>query len=197
MSFKHSIEKLPARRIEAHLGSSKAWAPAGAILNGSAYNAGHRHGPWPGQPGAAAGVEACSLVDEVSGRPSQAAYCMSAYSHSAPVVQVNDPQLQPRLEPRPDSDAVFLHGMLEVGSGCHACSVTSHSCLWADHQPRTVCEGAEARSHSLTLLQSIADVEAQAYQLLQEMGASPLTQVGLSGWACLWSVEANLNRSAL
>ncbi len=28
-------------------------------------------------------------------------------------VQVSDPELQPRLSPRPEDDAVFLHGILE------------------------------------------------------------------------------------
>jgi hypothetical protein len=29
------------------------------------------------------------------------------------MTQVNDPQLQPRLSPRPEDDALFLHGLLE------------------------------------------------------------------------------------
>ena len=29
------------------------------------------------------------------------------------MAQVSDPELQPRLSPRPEDDAVFLHGILE------------------------------------------------------------------------------------
>ncbi len=54
---------------------------------------------------------------------------------------INDPNLQPRLEPRPENPAEFLHGLLE----------------------------------------SIAKIEAQAYQLLQTLGAPPLTQVYTAG----------------
>lgn len=50
---------------------------------------------------------------------------------------VNDPELPPRMKPRPESDVEFLHGLLE----------------------------------------GIADVEARAYGLLRDMGASPLTKV--------------------
>ena len=54
---------------------------------------------------------------------------------------INDPNLSPRLRPRPESDSAFLHGLLE----------------------------------------SIARIEARGYQLLQELGASPLTQVRTAG----------------
>ncbi|KJH71463.1 FGGY-family carbohydrate kinase [Aliterella atlantica] len=54
---------------------------------------------------------------------------------------INDPQLQPRLEPRPDNDVEFLHGLLE----------------------------------------SIARIEAQGYQLLQQLGADKLTCVYTAG----------------
>ncbi|KAK9805292.1 hypothetical protein WJX72_011497 [[Myrmecia] bisecta] len=54
---------------------------------------------------------------------------------------INDPDLPPCLEPRPEDDARFLHGILE----------------------------------------GIAHVEAQAYRLLLEMGASPLTKVYTAG----------------
>lgn len=53
----------------------------------------------------------------------------------------NDPQLQPKLEPRPDNDLEFLHGLLE----------------------------------------SIAQIEAQGYQLLQQLGADKLTCVYTAG----------------
>ncbi len=54
---------------------------------------------------------------------------------------INDPNLQPRLEPRPDNPVDFLHGLLE----------------------------------------SMARIEAKGYQLLQALGASPLTQVYTAG----------------
>ncbi|MEM7554114.1 MAG: FGGY-family carbohydrate kinase [Cyanobacteria bacterium P01_A01_bin.84] len=54
---------------------------------------------------------------------------------------INDPNLEPRLEPRPDNDVEFLHGLLE----------------------------------------SIARIEAQGYQLLQKLGADSLTRVYTAG----------------
>lgn len=54
---------------------------------------------------------------------------------------INDPELLPRLEPRPDNPIEFLQGLLE----------------------------------------SIARIEAQGYQLLQQLGATPLTQVYTAG----------------
>ncbi|WP_341527634.1 FGGY-family carbohydrate kinase [Nostoc sp. UHCC 0302] len=54
---------------------------------------------------------------------------------------INDPNLPPRLEPRPDNSVEFLHGLLE----------------------------------------SIARIEAQGYELLQKMGADKLTRVYTAG----------------
>ncbi|MGJ5672996.1 MAG: FGGY-family carbohydrate kinase [Nostochopsis sp.] len=54
---------------------------------------------------------------------------------------VNDPNLQPRLEPRPDHPVEFLHGLLE----------------------------------------SIAQIEAHGYKLLQELGADKLIRVYTAG----------------
>jgi xylulokinase len=54
---------------------------------------------------------------------------------------VNDANLAPRLEPRPDSSVEFLHGLLE----------------------------------------SMARIEAQGYQRLQELGTSPLSRVYTAG----------------
>ncbi|MEG3849999.1 FGGY-family carbohydrate kinase [Microcoleus sp. herbarium19] len=54
---------------------------------------------------------------------------------------INDPNLPPRLEPRPTDSLEFLHGLLE----------------------------------------SIARIEARGYQLLQELGATPLTKVYTAG----------------
>ncbi len=54
---------------------------------------------------------------------------------------VNDPDLLPRLEPRPGDRVAFLHGLLE----------------------------------------SMARIEAQGYQRLQELGATPLQQVYTAG----------------
>ncbi|MEG4234392.1 FGGY-family carbohydrate kinase [Microcoleus sp. Pol11C3] len=54
---------------------------------------------------------------------------------------INDPNLPPRLEPRPTDAVEFLHGLLE----------------------------------------SIARIEARGYQLLQELGATPLTKVYTAG----------------
>jgi len=54
---------------------------------------------------------------------------------------INDPNLQPRLEPRPDDPVKFLHGLLE----------------------------------------SMARIEARGYQILQELGASPIQQIYTAG----------------
>eukprot|EP00879_Flechtneria_rotunda_P024336 GHRR01025793.1.p1 GENE.GHRR01025793.1~~GHRR01025793.1.p1 ORF type:complete len:247 (+),score=74.84 GHRR01025793.1:157-897(+) len=54
---------------------------------------------------------------------------------------VYDPQMRPRLVPRPESDVLFLQGMLE----------------------------------------SMARIEAQAYCLLRDLGASPVTRVVTAG----------------
>lgn len=54
---------------------------------------------------------------------------------------VNDPQLAPRMEPRPQNDAKFLHGLLD----------------------------------------GMAQIEAQGYRKLAELGASPLKQVATAG----------------
>ncbi len=54
---------------------------------------------------------------------------------------VNDPNLQPKLEPRPTEPVEFLHGLLE----------------------------------------SMARIEARGYQLLQQLGATPLTRVYTAG----------------
>ncbi len=54
---------------------------------------------------------------------------------------INDPELLPRLQPRPDNSVEFLQGLLE----------------------------------------GIAKIEAQGYQLLQQLGATPLTQVYTAG----------------
>jgi D-ribulokinase len=54
---------------------------------------------------------------------------------------INDPNLAPRLNPRPDDPVEFLHGLLE----------------------------------------SMARIEAQGYQLLQELGASPIQQIYTAG----------------
>lgn len=54
---------------------------------------------------------------------------------------INDPLLLPRLDPRPESNVEFLHGLLE----------------------------------------SMARIEARGYQLLQALGATPLTKVYTAG----------------
>jgi D-ribulokinase len=54
---------------------------------------------------------------------------------------IQDPTLQPRLQPRPEDPVLFLHGLLE----------------------------------------GIAQIEAQAYQKLQQLGAAPLQRVYTSG----------------
>jgi D-ribulokinase len=61
---------------------------------------------------------------------------------------INDPNLPPRLEPRPSDRAAFLHGLLE----------------------------------------SMARIEALGYQRLQELGATPLTQVYTAGGGAANSV---------
>ena len=67
---------------------------------------------------------------------------------------INDPNLPPRLEPRPADSVEFLHGLLE----------------------------------------SIARIEARGYQLLQELGATPLTKVYTAGGGAknsVWSAIRN------
>ncbi len=54
---------------------------------------------------------------------------------------INDPQLSPRLEPRPDQNKEFLHGLLE----------------------------------------SMARIETRGYELLQYLGADPLTHIYTAG----------------
>jgi len=54
---------------------------------------------------------------------------------------INDPQLPPRLDPRPENPVEFLHGLLE----------------------------------------SMARIEARGYQLLQQLGATPLSRVYTAG----------------
>jgi xylulokinase len=54
---------------------------------------------------------------------------------------LNDPNLPPKLTPRPDNPAAFLHGLLE----------------------------------------SMARIEASGYQLLQDLGATPLTKIYTAG----------------
>jgi sugar (pentulose or hexulose) kinase len=54
---------------------------------------------------------------------------------------INDPQLLPRLEPRPDQPQQFLHGLLE----------------------------------------SMARIESQGYELLKQLGADPLTHIYTAG----------------
>jgi D-ribulokinase len=54
---------------------------------------------------------------------------------------INDPNMQPKLTPRPESDVVFLHGMLD----------------------------------------SMARIEQQSYQCLQQAGATPLTSIRTVG----------------
>jgi D-ribulokinase len=71
---------------------------------------------------------------------------------------INDPNLPPRLEPRPADSVEFLHGLLE----------------------------------------SIARIEAQGYQLLQQLGATELTRVYTAGGGAknpAWTVirERHLN----
>lgn len=39
---------------------------------------------------------------------------------------VNDPQLQPRLEPRPDDDALFLQGEVVLLVACAQCSTANN-----------------------------------------------------------------------
>ncbi|MGL5063341.1 MAG: FGGY-family carbohydrate kinase [Microcoleus sp.] len=67
---------------------------------------------------------------------------------------INDPNLLPKLEPRPADAGEFLHGLLE----------------------------------------SIARIEARGYQLLQELGATPLTKVYTAGGGAknpVWSAMRN------
>ena len=70
---------------------------------------------------------------------------------------INDPNLPPRLEPRPTDPVEFLHGLLE----------------------------------------SIARIEARGYQLLQELGATPLTKVYTAGGGAKNSVWSAIRKRYL
>ncbi|MEG4022401.1 FGGY-family carbohydrate kinase [Microcoleus sp. S13C4] len=70
---------------------------------------------------------------------------------------INDPNLPPRLEPRPTDSVEFLHGLLE----------------------------------------SIARIEARGYQLLQELGAPPLTKVYTAGGGAKNSVWSAIRKRYL
>ncbi|MEG4026696.1 MULTISPECIES: FGGY-family carbohydrate kinase [unclassified Microcoleus] len=70
---------------------------------------------------------------------------------------INDPNLPPRLEPRPTDSVEFLHGLLE----------------------------------------SIARIEARGYQLLQELGATPLTKVYTAGGGAKNSVWSAIRKRYL
>ncbi|UNU23033.1 FGGY-family carbohydrate kinase [Microcoleus vaginatus] len=70
---------------------------------------------------------------------------------------INDPNLPPRLEPRPTDSVEFLHGLLE----------------------------------------SIARIEARGYQLLQELGATPLTKVYTAGGGAKNSVWSAIRQRYL
>ncbi|MEG4074531.1 FGGY-family carbohydrate kinase [Microcoleus sp. Pol14C2] len=70
---------------------------------------------------------------------------------------INDPNLSPRLEPRPTDSVEFLHGLLE----------------------------------------SIARIEARGYQLLQELGANPLTKVYTAGGGAKNSVWSAIRKRYL
>jgi len=70
---------------------------------------------------------------------------------------INDPNLPPRLEPRPTDSVEFLQGLLE----------------------------------------SIARIEARGYQLLQELGATPLTKVYTAGGGAKNSVWSAIRKRYL
>ena len=70
---------------------------------------------------------------------------------------INDPNLPPRLEPRPTDSVEFLHGLLE----------------------------------------GIARIEARGYQLLQELGATPLTKVYTAGGGAKNSVWSAIRKRYL
>ncbi|MEG5036632.1 FGGY-family carbohydrate kinase [Microcoleus sp. AT3-D2] len=70
---------------------------------------------------------------------------------------INNPNLPPRLEPRPTDSVEFLHGLLE----------------------------------------SIARIEARGYQLLQELGATPLTKVYTAGGGAKNSVWSAIRKRYL
>jgi D-ribulokinase len=95
----------------------------------------------------------CAVLDKLFGRErlaalshqidAQVASPYDYYPLSRPGERFpqNDPELQPRLEPRPANDAEYLHGLLE----------------------------------------SLARIERQGYQLLESLGATPLQQVFTAG----------------
>ena len=70
---------------------------------------------------------------------------------------INDPNLAPRLEPHPENDVEFLHGLLE----------------------------------------SMARIEAQGYERLQQLGATPLKQVYTAGGGAKNTVWAAIRQRYL
>ena len=70
---------------------------------------------------------------------------------------INDPQLLPRLEPRPDQPQEFLHGLLE----------------------------------------SMARIETRGYELLQNLGADPLTHIYTAGGGAANSTWTSIRQRCL
>lgn len=95
----------------------------------------------------------CTVLDKLFGRERLAALSheidarvaspFDYYPLSRPGERfpLNDPDLQPRLEPRPANDAEYLHGLLE----------------------------------------SLAHIERQGYQLLESLGATPVQEIFTAG----------------
>lgn len=81
---------------------------------------------------------------------------------------IADPDLVPRLSPRPDDDARFFQG---AGSAARLRSLCAHRL-----QVNTVT--AALRSG---ILESIARIEGEAYDALRDLGCSPLRRVCTAG----------------
>lgn len=97
---------------------------------------------------------------------------------------VNDPHMQPRLSPRPDNDALFLQGEPRGRTLCWWLSCT-HRCAMRERCGRcgVLCSKRVRACLEIAagLLEGMAAVEARAYRLLAQLGASPVKLVLTAG----------------
>lgn len=109
---------------------------------------------------------------------------------------VNDPQLQPRLDPRPADDAQFLqgglglylqwrrlHGRVAVCGRTISPAGLDASGLPAAHiAKRLACISSCLLCPACTgMLEGMSRIEADAYGLLAQLGATPVTRVLTAG----------------
>lgn len=97
---------------------------------------------------------------------------------------VNDPDMQPRLTPRPDDDALFLQG---AHQGCpqlalmHTMLQVRACCVRAERDAQACAASACMPGVAAGMLEGMAAVEARAYRLLAQLGASPVKLVLTAG----------------